>query len=374
MLHDAAAAMLRLFDEGEPAVVRGLGSLFSEAEVFEWIKRVHPPSFANTAADKIVALQQSWGLSPHVPDADDRPQPGRSAEVYRQGAALLDPSPFVPQPEHDTFAQWVEATRSALGGAFGMQAPALQCASFDALERLHTLLGPVLDTTGPRSYRYNAFLGDYRRTPFGFHVDPHQEAVFQFAITGARRGLFWEGLTLSPADAAWVEDSNGRTVPAREPEVVLDLQPGDLVFWPGTHVHGFEAEGPTLALSMVVDRASPRSQAEVAATLSCHSVGGKTALPAVTDAQPPQGTVHRRPGFAIHYERCDDALVVGVCGRTFVWPDRNSVAAAVRLFERLNAGDEHDVAELVRACTDEWLTGEEVVEALAMLRSLGALR
>lgn len=376
-LGETAAAMLEVFDEGVPAVLRGVGPLFDPTEVMSWIMRAHPAARAKTSRDKIIALKQSWGLSPAQPEPDAWPQPGRSAEVYRNGGLVLDPSPFLPTENHATFEQWVAHAREGLGGDFGMQAPCLECASWDAVERLHTLLGPVLATTGPRTYRYNAFLGDYRRTPFGFHVDPHQEAVFQYALHGRRRGLFWEGLTLSEDDdAGWVEDSNGTVKPRREPEVVLDVEPGDLVFWPGTHVHGFESDGPSMALSIVIDRASPRRREEIIAGLEVSTMAGKVALPPMIDRPPftEADTIERRPGFALAYERYDDALIVGVCGRTFEWPDRNSLAAAMKLFDFLNAQQRVGVAAVADACADEWLEREEVCDVLTMLAGLGWLR
>jgi len=244
------------------------------------------------------------------------------------------------------------------------------------MERLRTLLDPILALTGPRSYRLNAFGGDYRRTPFVFHVDPHQEAVFQYVLTGRRRGLFWEGLTLSDNDAAWVEDSNGRVPPRREPEVVIDLEPGDLVFWPGTHVHGFETKEPSLALSIVIDRASPRRREHVVAGLEVATMAGKPALPAI-EARDPFGEddlIERRPAFSVAYERYDDTLIVGVCGRVFDWPDRSLIPAAIRLFDFLDTCGPISLRNLIDACADASLPAEEIRGTVTMLANLGLFR
>src|SRR5690606_4943703 len=124
-------------------------------------------------------------------------------------------------------------------------------------------------------------------------------------------------------------------------------------FWPGTHVHGFEPVGPSMALSIVIDRASPRSRSEVVAALEVQTMGGQAALPppgeqpAITSAT----TIHRRAVFPIAYERHDDTLIVAVCGRTFEWPDRFSTAAAMRLFDFLNAHSRVPVSAVLDACT-----------------------
>ncbi|MEX1364726.1 MAG: cupin domain-containing protein [Nannocystaceae bacterium] len=375
-LRHAATRMREAFDEGSPAALRGLGPLVSPAELFDRIKQAHPPARARTSRDKLHAVKRSWGLSPQAVYDPSAPDPGRSAEIYRDGALVLDPSPFLPSEEDASCEQWVARARAALGGDFGLQAPGLECASWEALDRLQALLAPVLAVTGPRTYRFNAFAGDYRRTPFGFHIDPHQEAVFQVVLTGRRRGYFWEGLTLHDEDAAWIEDSNGLVPPGREPESVIELEPGDVVFWPGTHVHGFETDGPSLALSIVVDRASPRSRPEVVAGLEHATMGGRTALPPVQEHPPLtlDDLIERRSAFALRYERFDDSLLVGVCGRTIEWPDRNSVPAAMRLFDRLGGRVRHSVRALVGACTDETLTDDEILEVLTTLTRFGHLR
>lgn len=376
-LQRTAEAMALMFDEGVPAVLRGVGTLFEVAEVFAWIKRAHPPARANTAHDKIVAVKRSWGLSPDDPHPPGC-EPGRPAEIYRGGGLVLDASPFLPADTHDTFDHWVRDASDRLGGEFCMQAPGLECASWDALERLQTLLHPVLALTGPRTYRYNAFVGDYRRTPFGFHLDPHQEAVFQYVLQGRRRGLFWEGLTLTHDDAAWVEHTNGLTTPHREPEVVLELEPGDLVFWPGTHLHGFEAEGPSMGLSMVIDRISPRSRDDVVAGLHCATMGGKAALPMVADRTvlTEDDVIECRGPFSLAYERFDDALIVAVCGRTFDWPDPASIAEAIGLLDLLRErkSERLPLRTLVQTCANENLSSEDICEVMTMLANLGLVR
>lgn len=376
LLHRTADTMCAMFDEGVPAVARAVGPLFETAEVFEWIKRAHPPARAKVSREKIVALKRSWGMSPDALHDPGEPDPGRKAEIYRGGGLVLDPAPFLPSSEHATFEDWVRDAATRLGGEFCMQAPGLECASWDGLERLQTLLAPVLRLTGPRSYRFNAFVGDYRRTPFGFHLDPHQEGVFQYVVAGRRRGLFWEGLTLSDEDSAWVEDTNGLVPPARAPELVLELEPGDLVFWPGTHLHGFETEGPSMGLSMVVDRISPRRREHVIAGLEIATMGGHAALPPATEPAPlaDDDVIERRSVFALAYERCDDALIVGVCGRTFEWPDAASIPTAMRLLDFLRAHERVPVRTVIDECADALLSEEEIRDVLTMLAGLGWLR
>ena len=369
-----ASRMREVFDEGEPTVLRQVGPIFESAEVFAWVKAVHTPTRANFAREKLVALKASWGVGDPEPPDPRAPQPGRPAEMYRHAGSLVDPGPFLPRGE-DTFESWVARTRETLGPDFGLMAPCIECASWDALERLRSLLTPTLDATGPRTYRYNVFAGDYRRTPFGFHLDPHQEAVFQVVLTGKRRALFWEGLALSEEDAAWLEDSNGRTTPQREPDLVVDLEPGDVVFWPGTQVHGMEADGPSLALSIVIDRASPRRREEVEAGLQVASMQGVAAVPPVVDPGPigPETELRRRGGMRLVWERFDDTLILGVCGRTIDWPDTFSIPSAEALLMWIAGRDRMVVRDVADACATDQLDAQDILGTLGTLASLGYL-
>ena len=364
-----AEQLARLAAAGEPASIHLGPDLFTEAEVFDWIARAHPVEHEHVATQKLAALHRSWGLQP--PPEPRAADPGRPAELFGPGGQILDASPHLPSPG-ETFSGWVDRVRAALG-RFGMMAPGLECASWDALHRLQTLLHPLLQITGPRTYRFNAFLGDYPRTPFGYHVDPHQELVFQFVLTGTRTARFWDGLSLTPRDADWLESPTA--TPRRPPDVELSLSPGDLVFWPGTAVHGMEPDGPSMALSMVIDRASPRTRAAVIESLECATAGGKAALPAMDEDASIDLTdvLERRSPFPIRYERFDDTLIVGVCGRTFDWPDPRSATDAMALLDRLESPPAISVAELVEQAATEALAPALIAETLAMLVALGYL-
>lgn len=372
-----AQEMRGVFEEGEPAVLRGHAGLFEVQEVFDWIRVAHPPVKEKQSAKKIDALKTVWGLQP--PSEADRSggDPGRLAEMFTGISQLLDACPFLPTAEHRDFQSWVDQTKSALDGPFGMQAPGLECASWDAFDRLQTLLGPTLELTGPRSYRINAFLGDYRRTPFGFHIDPHHEGVFQYVVHGARKAFFWEGLLLQEHDAAWVGCPS--TKPFKSPEVSFELVPGDIVFWPGTHVHGFEASGPSMALSLVIDKTSPRLRPEVVSELEVRTACGAAALPAIAPVVEfgLDDRLCRRSRTPIAYERHDDDLIIGVCGRTVDWPDRASATSVVALLEdlnqRLSVGESMPAGVLCEAHASPCFSTEDMLETFAMLASFGFL-
>ncbi len=82
------------------------------------------------------------------------------------------------------------------------------------------------------------FLGTYRRTPFGVHVD--ETSAFHFPILGTKRMRFW--------DASYV-----RTIPALrharhyeaflERSSVAEARPGEVIYWPSSAWHVGESSG-----------------------------------------------------------------------------------------------------------------------------------
>ena len=128
-----------------------------------------------------------------------------------------------------------------------------------------------------------------------------------------------------------------------------------------------------MAVSMVIDRASPRTREAVVSTLETATAGGRCALPPTDDgALVTRGqTLVRASAYPLACERFDDALVVGVCGRTFDWPDPDSITAAVRLIAELNARSVVVVDDLLEALREDALHAETICEALAIFVALG---
>nr|MCH9679914.1 hypothetical protein [Deltaproteobacteria bacterium] len=136
LLSSTAEQMAQVYARGIPAVLRPAGPLFEMEEVFTWIAAAHPPRTERSSLQKIQAL---LGRASGQPSPEREVDPGRPAELYRDGGLLLDATPYLPLPD-ETFEPWVSRVRDALGTGFGLQAPGVECASFEASHRLQTLL------------------------------------------------------------------------------------------------------------------------------------------------------------------------------------------------------------------------------------------
>ncbi len=96
------------------------------------------------------------------------------------------------------------------------------------------------------------YLGNYRKTPFGVHVDPC--GVFSFPVVGQKTFRLW--------DPAFVE-KNPELKEAfsydefKKKSYVMQVGPGDISYWPSTHWHIAESDGSfscTWSIGIWVDR------------------------------------------------------------------------------------------------------------------------
>ena len=96
------------------------------------------------------------------------------------------------------------------------------------------------------------YLGNYRKTPFGVHVDSC--GVFSFPVAGTKKFRLWpEGYgQKNPAlDRAFKYDK------FKKDSVVLEASPGDMVYWPSSAWHIAESDGSfsaTWSLGVWVDQ------------------------------------------------------------------------------------------------------------------------
>jgi 50S ribosomal protein L16 3-hydroxylase len=99
--------------------------------------------------------------------------------------------------------------------------------------------------------KIDGFFGTYRGTPFGIHKD--DEEVFTFVVQGTKRFLLWPYEFLSDrfdlsGDHHWGSVNPGLVVDddLRRSAIVLDGEPGDVMYCPSSywHVAEWTGEGP----------------------------------------------------------------------------------------------------------------------------------
>lgn len=96
------------------------------------------------------------------------------------------------------------------------------------------------------------YLGNYRKTPFGVHVD--RCGVFSFPVTGVKKFRLWtaEFVQKNPALDRAFEYSK-----YKKDSLLMEVGPGDMTYWPSSAWHIAESDGSfsaTWSLGVWVDK------------------------------------------------------------------------------------------------------------------------
>ena len=124
------------------------------------------------------------------------------------------------------------------------------------------------------------YLGNYRKTPFGVHVDGC--GVFSFPVIGKKKFRIW--------DQAYIDKNPGlvrafRYEKHKAKSLLLEAGAGDMTYWPSSSWHIAESDGSfsaTWSLGVWVDRPHSADVLEAVATLVADRLGphaAQTATP-----------------------------------------------------------------------------------------------
>ncbi len=117
------------------------------------------------------------------------------------------------------------------------------------------------------------YLGNYKRTPFGVHIDPC--SVFSIPVVGRKTFRLWDPAFVAKhpelKEAFSYEEF-------KKNSVVLSASPGDLAYWPSTYWHIAESDGSftcTWSIGIWVDRPLSEVTVEALTPLIEKSLGTK---------------------------------------------------------------------------------------------------
>jgi cupin superfamily protein len=164
-------------------------------------------------------------------------------------------------------------SRQIDGRRFGVVAEDIQRDDARLWLRLREFVRDLYTVTGwpGEKAKSSVFLGNYRTTPFGVHRDP--SAVFTFILHGRKRLLAWP-----PAFFDGKEDMTNRIgyERYRREAVILEGEPGDIVYLPAGHWHtGEDAGGLAMTVTLTLFM-EPRASSSLVA-LTQQLVNGRVA-------------------------------------------------------------------------------------------------
>ncbi|XXY44220.1 cupin-like domain-containing protein [Sorangium sp. So ce269] len=331
----------------------------------------------------------------------------------------------LPDARDASLDAWAARTSEELGGRrFALVAHAPHVASFEHWSRARSFTRGLGAATSLEGYLIDTeiFVGDYLVTPQGVHVDATN--AFSFVVQGRKRMLVWPPHVFagsphkrsprSMGGSTYIDDLD--YAPYRSQAVVLEGEPGDVLYWPATWWHVGESTGGLAAtfnisvlrgqLPMYVAQkrlADPATQAELAGLAGVerqaqgdldalvgrsvevlaggeserrlrrwltrfwmnHLTGARFATPPAPRAGVSMSVrlvVRADPRYPIRWRAVEDATVISANGHAIELPGGSGAGV---LIDELNRGEPASVAALL-----ERHAGIPVAEVRALLKWL----
>ena len=167
-----------------------------------------------------------------------------------QARQVADVGRYLPNQSDGSAERYAERITTLIGGRkFGLIVEDVQASDAAIWLRLRDFLRGLYERTGlPGDVaKATVFLGNYDRTPFGLHRGTSHN--FVFAVEGPKRMRTWPD-----AYFRGKEDLTHRMDYAQHnaESIVMDAQPGDVIYWPSDYWHIGESVGGALACSVSV--------------------------------------------------------------------------------------------------------------------------
>src|SRR6185503_2872955 len=148
---------------------------------------------------------------------------------------LTDVEKHLPAADDATLEGYVERVTQQLGGrSFELIVHQLQKHDFELWSRLRDFFGGLYEQIGIPVEKAEAvvFLRNHEATSFGLHRD--DASVFMLPIAGRKRILAWPPEAFAERQLSFCTLGYGSI---RDRAIVLEGEPGDVLYWPSNHWH-----------------------------------------------------------------------------------------------------------------------------------------
>jgi 50S ribosomal protein L16 3-hydroxylase len=179
---------------------------------------------------------------------------------FKSGVLIRNTFPYRALKSDRTFEGYLERIQKKLhGGEFGIVINQFQALDPHIFAGACDFLSTIFQKTGipPGGASMEFFCGNYRLTPFGVHKD--EQEVITFVLSGTKRFLLWPFDTLRKVIGAPKSARERAFLPRRKIDItayrkealVIEGNPGDLLYWPKEWWHVAESDGSvTTTLSL----------------------------------------------------------------------------------------------------------------------------
>ena len=178
---------------------------------------------------------------------------------YMEDGFSLEPEPYLPDSnDHSAKAYAARVTEKINGRCFGLVLNGFQAYDAELWRRVREFLRGLLTELSIQPMVEGVlFFGNYDKTPRGIHKDPVD--IFLFVIEGRKKMYLWPEEFFQEGDHDPRLDSDFAVL--RRDAIVLEGEPGDVIYWPSSYWHvGESVGGLSLSLSLALKPLQPSSE------------------------------------------------------------------------------------------------------------------
>ncbi len=178
---------------------------------------------------------------------------------YLEDGFSEQPAPYLPDASDHSVADYAAKVSEKLSGrCFGLILNGFQAYDVELWRRVREFLRGLLTEISIQPMVEGVlFFGNYDKTPRGIHKDPVD--IFLFVIEGRKKMYLWpEAFFQGGEDDARLQSDFAIL---RRDALILEGEPGDVIYWPSSYWHVGEAVGGlSLSLSLALKPLQPASE------------------------------------------------------------------------------------------------------------------
>jgi len=177
---------------------------------------------------------------------------------YMEDGFSLRPEPYLPDSSDCSAADYAARVTGKLSGlCFGLILNGFQAYDAELWRRMREFLRGLLTEISIQPMVEGVlFFGNYDKTPRGIHKDPVD--IFLFVIEGRKKMYLWPEPFFQGGDDARLHSDFAIL---RRDALVLEGEPGDVIYWPSGYWHVGEAVGGlSVSLSLALKPLEPASE------------------------------------------------------------------------------------------------------------------
>lgn len=178
---------------------------------------------------------------------------------YMEDGFSLQPEPYLPDASDHSAANYAARVTGKLSGqCFGLILNGFQAYDAELWRRVREFLRGLLTEISIQPMVEGVlFFGNYDKTPRGIHKDPVD--IFLFVIEGRKKMYLWPEAFFQGGDHDARLNSDFAIL--RRDALILEGEPGDVIYWPSGYWHvGESVGGLSLSLSLALKSLQPSSE------------------------------------------------------------------------------------------------------------------